>query len=60
LFSCPKCNRPVAVALVREEANPEDVDAHPISLACDCCCTLTDVLGVDAKKRWVFSWDAES
>ena len=59
LFLCPACNQPIATSLVREEANPEGVDAQMVFLDCEHCDTCSEVPAVTAKRRWVQEWNDE-
>jgi hypothetical protein len=55
LFSCPRCERPLASACASAGKNLEIADAHWFSPHCHCGWT-GDVIGLTAVKHWVESW----
>jgi predicted RNA-binding Zn-ribbon protein involved in translation (DUF1610 family) len=55
LFQCPVCGKPTSSAVLRNERNPEETDAHSYDLRCDCGWIGTQ-LGLQAKRHWVEVW----
>ena len=60
LFACPNCNFPIAISLVSEKKNFEDVDEELVAVKCSLCGQASEVIAVTARTHWVTDWTFDS
>lgn len=56
LFRCKQCNEPVAVPVMRQARNLEEIDGDTYDLKCRCGYS-DSLLGVEALAHWVVPWE---
>ena len=57
LFRCRQCNEPVAVPVLGQARNLEEIDGHTYDVKCRCGWSES-LLGVEAIAHWVVPWEA--
>ena len=58
LFRCKQCNEPVAVPVIGQARNLEEIDADTYDVKCRCG-RSEYLLGVRALAHWVVAWEEE-
>jgi hypothetical protein len=57
LFRCRQCDEPVAVPVIGQASNLEEIDGHAYDVKCRCG-WAESLLGVEAIAHWVVPWEA--
>ena len=58
LFRCKQCDEPVAVPVMGQARNLEEIDGDTYDVKCRCG-RSESLLGVEALAHWVVSWEGE-
>jgi hypothetical protein len=56
LFDCPQCKLPIAIGLISEQGNLEDIDAKAVHIQCRNCETSAQVVAATAQRHYVDEW----
>jgi hypothetical protein len=56
LFRCKQCNEPVAVPVMGQARNLEEIDGDTYAVKCRCGWSES-LLGVEALAHWVVAWE---
>jgi hypothetical protein len=56
LFDCAQCKMPIAISLISEQGNLEDIDAETLHIKCKNCEKSAQVVAVTAKRHYVDEW----
>ena len=56
LFRCNQCNEPVAVPVMGQARNLEEIDGDTYDVKCRCGWSES-LLGVEALAHWVVAWE---
>jgi hypothetical protein len=56
LFDCPQRKLPIAISLISEQGNLEDIHAEALLIKCRNCENSAQVVAVTAKRHYVDEW----
>ena len=56
LFDCPQCKFPIAISLIKEQQNLEEIDAETLFIMCSHCQHAFSTLAITAKRHYVDEW----
>jgi hypothetical protein len=56
LFSCERCQSPLAIPIMSQWRNLEEIDAETFEVECECGWRKKS-LGIEATRHWVIEWE---